>query len=575
MKGIRRLRTLLVVVGIGWIGVGWLSAEETVPQAEGSKEPVQVARLAAPVPLESALLSLDFREADLLTVLQALARKAKINIVTSSDVAGTVTIQLEEVTWEQALDTIVQTAGLAYEKQDNVILVTTLAGMKTRREALKELVEIEPVITKVVELRYLDANDVKAFLEPQLTGQGKISVLEMTGQKGWNFGSAQGGGGASEQQKERKEREKSRSKAIVVTDTPTTIDRLEKVLARLDVMPKQILIEARVMEVNRDLLRDLGLEIGTGSNSTTLSSSAGFVSGTSARTFTQQSLDKMSGQADRVGFGGSVLNQVLSPSIFVPKTTGLTAAGAGLSFVLRQLRGTQAEILIRALEEDVRTNTLSAPNILTLSGQEARILIGERFPILNTQVSGTTTTTTTTTLEYYQNIGIELYVVPQVSGDRHVDMIIHPVVSARTGTVGTNQYPILDVREAETQVIMEHGETIVIGGLLKDVKSKSLIGLPFLGKLPVVGPLFSRHTTDSSKVDLLIFINAKVMDPGALNPEEIQRLQQKYEEFFHDQVKTRKKKPGSTPLPSVPKTVPAEKTVSQNNRGILYKKSGP
>ncbi|MBI3312506.1 MAG: secretin and TonB N-terminal domain-containing protein [Candidatus Omnitrophica bacterium] len=568
MSGIRRLRFLIFAVGIGWFGAALLSAEETVPEVSGAQEtqePIQVAQLAASGLSQTSLLSLDFREADLLTVLQALARKAKINIVTSSDVAGTVTIHLEDVTWEQALDTIVQTAGLAYEKQDNVILVTTLDGMKTRREALKELVDIEPVITKVMELKYLDANDVQAFLEPQLTGQGKISVLEMTGQKGWSFGAAEGGGGSSEEEKERTEREKSRSKAIVVTDTPTTIDRLEKILTRLDVMPRQILIEARVMEVNRDLLRDLGLEIGTGSSSTSISSTSGFVSSTTSRSFSQQTLDEVQG-ADHATFGGSVLNQFLSPSTFVPKTTGLTAANTGLNLLLRHLGGTQMELLIRALEEDARTNTLSAPNILTLSGQEARILIGERFPILNTQVSGTDTTTTTTTLEYYQNIGIELYVVPQVSGDRHIDMIIHPVVSARTGTVGTNQYPILDVREAETQVILEHGETIVIGGLLKDIKSKSRIGIPFLGKLPVVGALFSRHTTDASKVDLLIFINAKVIDPGSLGPEEVQRLQQQYEDFFHDQVQTRKKKSRSNPSPSKPEAIPAQRNFSSRDQ---------
>lgn len=564
MNGWRRGVSLLCAAALtGWGPVA--HAEESAPAPERSEEPMKVAQVILPVAPDSGLISLDFRDADLLTVLQALARKAKVNIVTSSDVAGQVTIQLEEVTWEQALETIVQTAGLAYEKQDNVILVTTLEGMKTRREALKELVEIEPVITKVIELRYLDAHDIKAFLEPQLTGQGKISVLESTGQKGWTFGAAEGGGGGAEEEKKRTAREKSRSKAIVMTDTPTTIDRLEKILARLDVMPKQILIEARVMEVNRDLLRDLGLEIGTGTSSTTLNTSAGFVSSTGARTFGQQSLNKSVSGGDRTNFGGSILTQFLSPSAFVPKTTGLTAANAGLSLILRQLRGTQLEVLLRALEEDVRTNTLSAPNILTLSGQEARILIGERFPILNTQVSGTDTTTTTTTLEYYQNIGIELYVVPQVSGDHHIDMIIHPVVSARTGTVGTNQYPILDVREAETQVIMEHGETIVIGGLLKDVKAKSLIGLPFLGKLPILGPLFSRHTTDVSKVDLLIFINAKVVEPGSLSSEEVQRLQKKYEDFFHDQVQTRKKKRVLNPPASAPETVP--------NRGILYRKN--
>ena len=541
-------------------------------QREGQELRLAQVPAEGPAPAGEAPISLDFRQADIQTVLEALARKAKINIVTSALVTGQVTIHLENVTWEQALQTVVSTTGLAYDKQNNVVLVSTIEELKTRREAVKALVEIEPVMTKVIQLKYLDAGDVKKFLEPQLGPQGRISVLEMTGQKGWGFGAAEaGGGGSSQETRARREREKARSKAVVITDTSTTIDRIETILGKLDVLPQQILIEARVMEVSRDLLQDLGLEVGTGSSSTSLSTSAGFVSGSSSRTFSQQSLNKRAGENDLASFAGSVLNQFLTPSNFIPKTTGLTSANSGLAMVMRLLRGTQVEALIRALEEDVRTNTLSAPHVVTLSGQEARILIGEKFPILNTQVSGTSSTTTTTTLDYYQDIGIELFVVPQIGGDNHIDMIIHPVISSRNGSVGTNQYPILDVREAETQIILQHGDTIVIGGLLKDVKSKSRIGLPFLGKVPLLGPLFARSTTDVSKIDLLIFITARIVPVDGLSPEEMERLRQQYEGFFREKLNQRAK--GRAELapdaqgPSPVNTIPAEQ-----NHGYLYRK---
>lgn len=507
-----------------------LSAQDTPSEAVSSDRSVQMAQMVPlPVP-EAQLISLDFKEVEIQTVLQALARKAKVNIVAAKEVTGVVTIHLSDVTWEQALEAIIKMSGYAYEKDDNVILVSTLEDLKIRREAMKELVDIEPVTAKVIQLKYIDAGDAKKFLEPQLSPQGKISVLEITGQKGWGFGTGKAGEQSDEQRK-REKREASRSKALVITDTPSTIDRLEKILVRIDVSPKQILIEARVMEVSRDLLRDLGLEVGTGPNSTTLSSTTGFVSSTTSRNFADQTLSGTSGPP-KATFGGSILNQFLTPSIFVPETTGLTAANTGLSFLLQRLRGTQFSILLRALEEDVRTNTLSAPHVLTLSGQEARVLVGEKYPILNTQVSGTTSTTTTTTLDYYQNIGIELFVVPQVSGEKEVDMIIHPVVSSRTGTVGTNSYPILNTREAETQILIQDGDTVVIGGLLKDALAKSRIGLPFLGRLPFLGPLFSRATTDVEKIDLLIFITAKIVQPGTVSPEEMERLKKSYEEFF-------------------------------------------
>ncbi len=547
-----RFVLVLCVTALGAQGSPALWAQEQPPAIEES----------------STLISLDFRQAEVQTVLQALARKAGINIVTTPRVVGEVTLHLEGVTWEQALGTIVSMTGLAYDKQENVILVSTLDELKARREAVRALVEIEPVTTKVIQLKFLDAADIKQFLEPQLTPQGKISVLEMTGQKGWDFGAAQAGGGEAEERK-RRERENARSKAIAVTDTPTTLEHIQKILDAIDVMPQQILIETRVMEVNRDLLRDLGLELGTGTGSTSTSSTTGFASG--ARTFSQQSLMEREGQADISNFGASALNQFVAPSIFVPETTGLTAANTGLQLLLRKLAGTQLELLIRALEEDVRTNTLSAPSVLTLSGQEARIMIGEKYPILNTQVSGTSTTTTTTTLDYYQDIGIELFVVPQVSGKQHIDMIIHPVVSARTGTVGSNAYPILDVREAETQIVAEHGETIVIGGLLKDVKSKSRVGIPFLGSLPFLGPLFSRSTTDVSKVDLLIFITAKIVEPRALTGEETERLRRQYEEFFRERYL---RKPVRRGRRGVPTDAPAEPPAASapGNRGVVYRK---
>lgn len=514
----------------GWIGVmvmagGGMSVQAQESRGQAGDQAVQVAQVAqGPPAMETpppGLITLDFREADIQSVLQAIARKAKVNIVTGKEVVGEVTIHLENVSWEQALDAIVSMYGYGYDRSDNVILVSTLEELKVRREAMKELVEIESLTTKVIQLKYLDAADVQAFLNPQLSAQGRISILEMTGQKGWGFGTAQPGKTTEEKMRQRIQRESARSKALVITDTPTVIERLEKVLNKIDVMPQQVSIETRVMEVARDLLRDIdpGLITGATAGSTSLS----VKTQPGSKTKTGLSLTE---------FAISNLPSSFTPSIFGPETTGLTAAAAGTQFLFQKLHGTQFALLMTLLEEDVRTNTLSAPNVVTLSGQEARILVGEKYPILKTQVSGTTSTTTTTSLDYYQNIGIELYVVPQVSGERHIDMIIHPVVSARVGTVGSNAYPILNTREAETQIVAEDGDTVVIGGLLKDVKSKSRIGLPFFGKIPVLGVLFTRSTTDVEKIDLLIFITARMVTPGPGLSEEAQQLRNQYDEFL-------------------------------------------
>jgi type II secretory pathway component GspD/PulD (secretin) len=162
------------------------------------------------------------------------------------------------------------------------------------------------------------------------------------------------------------------------------------------------------------------------------------------------------------------------------------------------------------------------------------------------------------TLDYYQEIGIRLNVVPQISEEGYINMIIHPSVTssnsnvtatnvAGTGTsaiTSTVNYPVIDVREAQTQVLMKDGETIVLGGLLKDIKSKQTIGIPFLSKIPLLGNLFKRQTDDVSKIDLLIFITARVLKEGELSPQEIAKLEQQLgkEQAVEKEVTAKKKK---------------------------------
>lgn len=462
------------------------------------------------------LISLDFKEADLQSVLRALAQKGRVNIVTAKGVTGAVTIHLEEVPWDTALDVILKTADLGYERDGNVLTVMTAEEMSRKRQMQKDLEAQDPLVAKVIVLKYLDAADVQRFLQPQLSPQGRISVLEITGQRGWTFGT--GAAKKAEKPKARKERDTSRAKALLVTDTSLTVRRIEEILKRLDVKPTQILVEARIMEVNRDLVRDLGIDFATGATGLT----------NATTTITQTPAAKRAG-ANLATFGVQSLTGFVTPSIFSPKTSGITKDNTGLKLEFQRLTGFQFDVTLKALEEDSRTNTLSAPQIITLSGQEASIIVGTKYPILKTQVSGTSTTTTTTSLDYYQDIGIQLYVVPQVSGDQYIDMIIHPVVSSFTSTVGTNAYPIIITREAETQMVVEDGDTVVLGGLLKDVKSKDRIGLPFLGKIPLLGLLFSRASTDVEKIDLLIFITARIVRFDQITPEELEELKARYE----------------------------------------------
>jgi len=472
--------------------------------------------------MTSENVTFDFKEADIRNVLKIIAYKSGVNIVTTPEVMGNVTIRLMDVPWEKALDVILKTYGFGYEKQGSIITVAPIEKFTAMKKQEGELADIRPTQTEVFNLKFIDAMDAKKALDPQLSPRGKITVLEMTGQTGWQFGTMSKAGeylGSSVQKAEVQQVTK-RSKMLIISDTPPVLDKIREVIEKIDIMPKQVLIETRIMEVKRNRLKDIGFDWATGSG------------GATSTTIYPTPLDKTNGNTNSQ-VGGNSLGSQVAPSVFSPLATGIsgvTPYNTGLSVLFQKLNGTQFSALLHALEEDVNTNTLSAPNIVALNNQEATILIGTKYPILTTNIStGSSSPVTTTTLSYYQDIGIQLNVVPQIGENNYINMVVHPAVSAQNGSVSgagtSNTYPIIDVREAETRILMKDGETIVIGGLLKDIKSKGVQGIPFLSKIPVLGLLFKRNTDDIQKIDLLIFITANVLKEGGLSREEIVRLE--------------------------------------------------
>lgn len=451
------------------------------------------------------VITLDFKEANIRDVLKIISYKSGVNIVASPEVTGTVNVRITDVPWEKALDVILKSYGYAYDKQGNIIMVAPLEKLTAQRKMEQDLAQVQPTQTEVVGLHYIDAVDAKKAIEPQLSPRGKVTVLEITGQAGWGFG------GAFSEKRARGSATASRSKTLIISDIPPVLDRIKEVLKGIDVKPKQILIETRIVEVDLDKLRDIGIDFATGG--------AGSASTTTVTT------DKITQSLSAGGhsFGGVGV----TPAAFVPQATAITTANTGLNFVFQKLSGSKFEIILHALEENVASNVLSAPSILTLDNQEATILVGEQFPIVSTTKSSDTSTTVDVSLDSYKDIGIQLNVVPQVSGREKdfINMIVHPAVTSE-GTLIENKYPRITTREAQTQVLMRSGETIVIGGLIKDVKNKSIQGVPYLRKIPFLGKIFERETVDIQKIELVIFITAHIVDDTTLTQEQLLALEQ-------------------------------------------------
>ncbi len=456
-------------------------------------------------------ITLDFKDADIHSVFKVIAYKAGVNIVSSPEVAGTVTIKLADVPWRKALEVILKTQGLAYEEQGNIILIAPLEIMTEQKLKESELSQIQPVQTEVFDLKFLDALDAKKALEGQLSSRGKITVMHMTGQAGWEFG-----GMDTTKRGRASDEVMGRSKVLIVSDIQPKLQKIKEILQEIDVMPEQILIETRIVEVNHDKLKDIGFDFGTGST------------GAESSTITTVPVNKSNGEPQSVA-GGNMLGSQVSPSVFGPKTTtitGTTPFNSGLELVFQKLTGTQFQAILHAVEEDVQANVLSAPHILALNNQEASIIIGTKYPILKSEISTESAgQTVTSTLDYYQDIGIQLNVVPQVNRDGYINMVVHPAVTSKSGEVGDNRYPIIDTREAETRVIIKDKETIVIGGLIKTVKSEGVIGVPFLRHIPILGFIFERKTNDLEKIDLLIFITAKIIKEKDFSKESIKKLE--------------------------------------------------
>jgi len=503
-------------------------------------------------------ITVDFRDADINTVLRVISLKSGVNIVPGRDVSGSVTIRLVDVPWQTALDTVLSAYDYTYERVGDVLIVSSVTRMTEQKKAQKALFASQPFISEVFELKYLNAVDVLFAIKPMLTKDvngkeiGKAEVLYVTGPRGWEFGSGlqmankgeEGGGGTAVQtQGTREEIEKKAtpkvavSRTLLVVDIPPVIERIRKAIEAIDVRPKQVLIETRIIEVNRNKLRDLGLDISTGT-----------VSPTSFQfNPVKRRGDKTKGFTTEQSLGGNSLSSFAQPAAFNPISTdinGTPAAGTdvfstGLNFAYRKLMGFEFEVVLHALEEDADANILSAPRILTLNNQEANILVGTKYPIIKSETSAVagTTAVATASLDFYQNIGIQLKVVPQINAESYLNMIVHPIVSRITGYVSAGvvpgatgaipiQYPILEVREAETQVLMKDGETIVIGGLLRDQKATGNQGIPFLKDIPILGWPFSRRTNDTQKIDLLIFITARIVDENKLEQREKLRFEE-------------------------------------------------
>ncbi len=451
--------------------------------------------------------------------LASIAEDAGVNIVISPEVTDTITsISFTDTPWEEAIKTMVKAYGYGYEKIGNTIIVKPIDKIIETKKKEMELQQVKEVETRVFELTYIDAGDALKIVESFLSPRGTAEILEMTYLGGWKFVASEERGKMEKSERKQSER-KSRSKKLIVTDIKSVLDKVEAVLKEIDKMPKLVLIESSIVEVDWRKLVDLGAQFMTGLETADPYMAVSY-KGEAVREIVHMLLG--SNYVDPYGY-----EQV--SGIGLDPINRETFVGGG-SFLFKHLTGNQFTLGLRALEDMADANVLSTPKVLTVSNQEASILVGTKYPILSIDKEiSNGTVSLSVDLEYYQDIGIQLNVVPQICGDDYINLIVHPAVVNKSGEVSPGlgdategtavSYPIMEVREAETQVMMRSGDTLVIGGLMRDEEKTGKIGVPLVSDLPILGKLFTRKFTYKYKNDLFIFLTSKIVDPTAPVPE--------------------------------------------------------
>lgn len=477
---------LLVGSSLAWVAVAQTGSVVVVP-------PVVVTG--------DGLVTLNADDTLITQILNAFSRQTGRSIVVGPDVTGRTTVRLTGVPWDAALEAVLKPFGYGHYNAGNA---TVVCGT-------------DVLVSRLFTLKYMDAGDVEDIVRTVMSPRGKFSKVVARGQS-WSAATEGGGtslaGGTTMGKRQRSVENKdlTKTKSILVTDISAALDQVAMLLEKVDRVPSQILIEARFMEVSPRVLRDVGMEFGTGANGVTTPGG--------------QSVGVSQG-GDAYGIKGQQISGGVAPGNFssfsAPSMNATYPFNAGLNLAFQRLSDSQFQVLLHLLQENAAVNVLSAPRILTLNNQEASIIVGTKYPIINSDASGGqgTTATITTSLRGYEDIGIQLNVLPQICDGNFISMVVRPSVREQIGSksgktvsgeiTALTEYPVISTREAETQVIVRDGQTIVIGGLLKDKQTTSTIKVPFLGDIPVLGALFRRQTDQNEKIDLLIFLTASII----------------------------------------------------------------
>ncbi len=433
-------------------------------------------------------LSLNFQDIEVRSVLQIIADFTDLNLVASDTVQGRITLRLDNVPWDQALDLVLKTKGLDKRQNGNVLMVAPAAEIAEReRQELasrKQLEELAPLRTEYIRVRYANAREMFELFRGE-QGEGRSGG----GGSGGQGGNRATGSVLSERGDAIVD---ERTNSIIITDTSERIAAFKRLVEQIDIPIRQVMIEARLVIANTDFRREMGVRwggVGFNRSSDALVEVAGSTAG----------LDSDPGAPAEwlTGNGSLDLDENMMVDLGVDNSAG--------SFAFSVLSDSAfIDMELSALENTGQAEIVSQPKVITGDKQRATIESGTEIPYQEASASGATTTA-------FKEAVLKLDVVPQITPDNR---IIMELVINQDSVGALNQssgIPTIDVTQVQTKVLVQDGQTVVLGGIFQVEQVEGEDKVPFLGDIPVLGRLFKRDVTSQEKRELLVFITPKIM----------------------------------------------------------------
>ncbi len=453
-------------------------------------------------------LTLKFQDIEIRPLLQLLADFTGNNIVVSDSVQGRMSLRLENVPWDQALDLILTTKGLSQRKNGNVIFIAPTeeiaAREKAEMEARKQTEELSPLVSEFMQVNYAKAADIARLLRPTTGSTGTTVRPGSTGTSGLNTGFLSPRGTLTVDE---------RTNTLLVHDTPESLDKVRELVKKLDTPIKQVLIESRIVIATDNFAKELGVRWGV----------TGIVNGNGdPAVFTGIGTRGMDGGTSLLNNGtDTLLNNAATANASYPYSAfpsqmdrynvNLPTIGAPMGGLSLAVLGSNVlvDLELSALQAEGKGEIISSPRVITANGQKASIKQGQDIPYLESTSSGATN------VEFKEAV-LATEVTPQITPNSDVIMDIKVQKDEPDWTRSVNGVPPINKREVITRVQVKNGETVVLGGIYEITSTEQLDKVPFFGDLPVLGQLFRRNADNNTKLELIIFVTPRIVENGMM-----------------------------------------------------------